>query len=179
MIRVTLVEGDISVQEVDAVINAANASLVLGSGVAGAIRERGGPRVQAECDAVGPIEVGRAVATGGGELAARYVIHAAVMELRGRASEESVRRSLVHALELADEAGCRTVACPALGTGVGGLGMQRCAELSLAVARAHGGRGGGLEEVRFVLFGEPALRVFEMVNDAARVAEQMARLQGR
>ena len=97
MNRITLLEGDISGQEVDALINAANASLVLGSGVAGAIRERGGPSIQAQCDANGPIEVGRAAVTGGGDLPARQVIHAAVMEIGGEASEEAVRASLSHA----------------------------------------------------------------------------------
>ena len=179
MIRIQLVEGDISLQEVDAVINAANASLVLGSGVAGAIRERGGPSIQAECDAHGPIEVGRAVVTGGGDLDASYVIHAAVMELGGQASEQSVRASLAHAMERAAELGCRSVACPALGTGVGGLGMQRCAEISFEEVEACFGRGGELEEVRFVLYGEPAFRVFEQVHDAGRVAQEMERLAAR
>ena len=180
MSRVRLVEGDISAQDVDAVINAANASLVLGSGVAGALRRRAGPSLQVECDSAGPIDVGRAVLTGAGDLPATYVIHAAVMqEAGGEASEQSVRESLAHALEIADEAECRVVACPALGTGVGGFAMQRCAEVSLEVARACLGEAKVLEEVRFVLFGEPALRVFEMVNDAERVAAQMARLRER
>lgn len=180
MSRVTLVEGDISLQDVDAVINAANASLLLGSGVAGALRQRAGLSLQAQCDAVGPIEVGRAVVTGSGELPASHVIHAAVMDVPGgEARETDVRSGLGHALQLAEEGGCRVVACPALGTGVGGLGMQRCAEISLEVAREHLERAAVLDEVRFVLLGEPALRVFEMVNDAVRVAWQMARLKGR
>ncbi len=180
MSRIRLVEGDISLQEVDAVINAANASLVLGSGVAAALRKRAGPSLQAECDSAGPIDVGRSVMTGAGDLPATYVIHAAVMgSPGGDASEASVRESLAHALELADEAKCRVVACPALGTGVGGFAMQRCAEVSLEVARACIAEAKALEEVRFVLFGEPALRVFEMVNDAERVAAQMARLRER
>ena len=179
MNRVTLLEGDISGQEVDAVINAANASLVLGSGVAGAIRERGGPTIQAECDAKGPIEVGRAVVTAGGDLPASHVIHAAVMELGGVASEENVRESLSHALDLARELECGTLACPALGTGVGGLSMQRCAEISFEQVEASFERGAAFEEVRFVLFSEPAYRVFEMVRDAARVSEQMERIRQR
>ncbi len=179
MNRITLLEGDISSQEVDALINAANASLVLGSGVAGAIRERGGPSIQAQCDANGPIEVGRAAVTGGGDLPASQVIHAAVMEIGGVASEEAVRASLSHALDLACELGCRTLACPALGTGVGGLAMQRCAEISFEQVEASFKRGAEFEEVRFVLFGEPAYRVFEMVRDAARVSEQMERIRQR
>ena len=179
MSGVRLVEGDISVQEVDAVINAANASLQLGSGVAGAICAHGGPSIQRECDALGPIEVGRAAVTSAGDLPARFVIHAAVMEMGGAASEESVRSSLDHALACAAERTCASVACPALGTGVGGLGLQRCAEISLEVARRVVALGGPIEEVRFVLFGEAAYRVFEMVDDAEKVLRQMQVLKRR
>ncbi len=177
--RIVLMEGDIASQEVDAIVNAANSSLLLGSGVAGAIRERGGPSIQSECDAHGPIEVGEAAVTGAGELAARFVIHAAGMALAGEASEESVRASVRRSFELACERGCRSVAIPAIGAGVGGLSLQRCAEISLEEARRHLEAPESLEEIRFVLYGEPAYRVFEMVDDAGRVAAQMERLERR
>ena len=177
--RVTLAEGDITDHDVDAIVNAANSTLLLGSGVAGAIRERGGPTIQAECDAHGAIAVGEAAVTGAGDLPARCVIHAAVMELGGQATEESLRGSLASALALANERGCRTLACPALGAGVGGFAMQRCAEISMETAREHLKHDGSLEEIRFVLYGEPAYRVFEMVSDAAKVAAQMERLKRR
>jgi O-acetyl-ADP-ribose deacetylase (regulator of RNase III) len=90
--RIVLREGDITAEPVDAIVNAANSGLVLGSGVAGAIRERGGPSIQAECDAIGPIEVGDAAVTGAGDLPARYVIHAAGMPPGGEASGRSVHR---------------------------------------------------------------------------------------
>jgi O-acetyl-ADP-ribose deacetylase (regulator of RNase III) len=174
--RITLCEGDIARQEVDAIVNAANSSLVLGSGVAGAIGEAGGPEIQRECDAHAPIEVGDAALTGAGRLAARFIVHAAGMPLGGQASEESVRASLRRSLALASEKGCRTIACPAIGAGVGGLSLQRCAEVSLEEARRHLEGDTNLEEIRFVLLGEPAYRVFEMANDAARVAAQMEKL---
>jgi O-acetyl-ADP-ribose deacetylase (regulator of RNase III) len=174
--RITLCEGDITEQEVDAIVNAANTQLLLGSGVAGAIRSRGGPTIQQECDAHGAVELGGAAITGAGQLPARHVIHAAGMELGGAADEESVRACLRRSLELACEQGCVSVAVPAIGTGVGGLSLQRCAELSLDEARRALAASTSLAEVRFVLFGEPAYRVFEMVDDAARVAEQMKRL---
>jgi O-acetyl-ADP-ribose deacetylase (regulator of RNase III) len=98
--RIALCEGDITAAEVDAIVNAANSSLVLGAGVAGAIREKGGPSIQAECDAIGPIEVGDAAVTGAGDLPARFVIHAAGMALGGSASEESVRSCARRSLEL-------------------------------------------------------------------------------
>ena len=174
--RIVLREGDITAEPVDAIVNAANSALVLGSGVAGAIREKGGPEIQAECDAHGPIEVGGAAVTGAGALPARFVIHAAGMAPGGAASEESVRSAARASFALALERGCRSLALPAIGAGVGGLAPQRCAEVLIAEARAHLANEPCLEEIRFVLFGEPAYRVFEMVNDAARVAEQMERL---
>jgi O-acetyl-ADP-ribose deacetylase (regulator of RNase III) len=179
MTRIVLQEGDISEQVVDAIVNAANSALVLGSGVAGAIADRGGSSIAEECSALGPIEVGEAVVTGAGELAARIVIHAAGMPPGGQASEQSVRSSLRAALALADREGCRTLACPAIGAGVGGLSLQTCAEIALDEARRFAEQGGRLEEIRFVLFGEPAYRLFEMVNDAAKVEAQMRKLQQR
>jgi O-acetyl-ADP-ribose deacetylase (regulator of RNase III) len=177
--RITLAEGDISEQEVDAIVNAANNALVLGTGVAGAIRTKGGPSIQAECDAHGPIEVGDAVVTGAGDLAARFVIHAAGMPPGGAASEASVRASVRRSFVLARENGCESVACPAVGAGVGGLSMQRCAEISIEEARAQLEGDDPLVEIRFVLFGEPAYRVFEASNDAAKVQAQMERLKSR
>jgi len=176
---IVLREGDITAQEVDAIVNAANSDLVLGAGVAGAIRSRGGPSIQAECDAHGPIEVGGAAITGAGDLAARFVIHAASMAPGGTASETSVRSALRASLRLAEEHGCETIAVPALGAGIAGFPMQRCAELLLEEARSHLAGGSSLGEIRFVLYGEPAYRVFEMANDAARVAQQMERLTRR
>jgi O-acetyl-ADP-ribose deacetylase (regulator of RNase III) len=177
--RIVLREGDITSQEVDAIVNAANSALVLGSGVAGAIRERGGPGIQAECDALGPIAVGDAAVTGAGSLPARFVIHAAGMPPGGAASEASVRSAMKKSLERARELGCRRIAVPAIGAGVGGLSTQRCAEILITEARAHLAEQTSLEEIRFVLFGEPAYRVFEAVLDAAKVAEQLEKLRKR
>jgi O-acetyl-ADP-ribose deacetylase (regulator of RNase III) len=174
--RITLLEGDITEQDTDAIVNAANNELVLGAGVAGAIREKGGPSIQRECDEHGAIEVGEAAITGAGDLPARFVIHAAGMAPGGSADEASVRCSLRASLELARDRGLASIAIPAIGAGIGGFALQRCAEVSLEEAGAHLDGETSLEEVRFVLFGEPAYRVFEMVNDAARVEAQMARL---
>jgi O-acetyl-ADP-ribose deacetylase (regulator of RNase III) len=176
---IALVEGDITAQRVDAIVNAANTRLRLGSGVAGAIREKGGPSIQEECDAIGSVPLGGAAVTGAGRLPARHVIHAAAMHPGGAADEASVREAARSALRLAGELGCRTLAMPAIGAGVGGFPMQRCAEVLLAEARAYLRGSTSLEEIRFVLFGEPSYRVFEMVQDAAKVAEQMERLRSR
>jgi O-acetyl-ADP-ribose deacetylase (regulator of RNase III) len=177
--RIVLCEGDITEHEVDAIVNAANSELVLGAGVAGAIREKGGPGIQEECDAIGPIAVGDAVLTGAGLLPARYVIHAAGMAPGGSADESSVRRSARRSLELAREKGLRSIAIPAIGAGIGGFSPQRCAEVLIAEVRKHLAGNTTLEEVRFVLFGEPMYRVFESAHDAAKIQAQMDRLKGR
>lgn len=177
--RIVLREGDITEEQVDAIVNAANSALVLGAGVAGAIRQKGGASIQAECDAIGPIEVGEAALTGAGALPARYVIHAAGMPPGGAASDESVRSCMRRSLELASENGCRSIAVPAIGAGIGGLSAQRCAEILLAEARRHLAGETTLEEVRFVLFGEPIYRVFEMAKDAEAVRAQLERLGSR
>ena len=178
--RVELLEGNIAEQDVDAVVNAANTDLLLGSGVAGAIASAGGPSIQAECTAHGPIGLGEAAITGAGQLPARFVIHAAAMvRQREGADADSVRSSVRRSLELAREHGLRSIALPAIGTGVGGFSLQECAEISLEEARAHLAAETSVELVRFVLFGEPAYRVFESVSDAAKVAAQMARLAKR
>jgi len=176
---ITLSEGDITEQTVDAIVNAANSELVLGAGVAGAIRGKGGPSIQAECDAIGPIAVGDAAVTGAGELGARFVIHAAGMPPGGTADEASVRGSVRRSLEVANERGCASVAIPAIGAGIGGFSVQRCAEILIAEARAHLAGETTVEEVRFVLFGEPVYRVFEGVLDAVKVQAQMEALRAR
>jgi O-acetyl-ADP-ribose deacetylase (regulator of RNase III) len=177
--RIVLCEGDIADQQVDAIVNAANSDLVLGSGVAGAIRAKGGPQIQAECDAHGPIGVGEAAITGAGDLPARYVIHAAGMPPRGSASESTIRSSLRNAFDLARQHDCRSVAVPAIGAGVGGFPEQRCAEVLLAEARTHLAGETSVEEIRFVLFGEPTYRIFEATNDAEKIRAQMERLRAR
>jgi len=174
--RIVLREGDITEESVDAIVNAANSALKLGAGVAGAIRAKGGPSIQEECDAHGPVRVGEAALTGAGDLRARFVIHAASMPPGGSASEDSVRSSMRRSLELAAERGCRTIAVPAIGAGIAGVPIQRCAEILIDEARRHLKGETSLEEIRFVLFGEQAYRIFESVNDAAKIREQMERL---
>jgi O-acetyl-ADP-ribose deacetylase len=159
--RIVIIAGDLVEQGVDAIVNAANNDLVLGGGVAGAIRSRGGPSIQEECDAHGPVEIGEAALTGGGELPAHHIIHAASMALGGRTTAESLRSSMDHAFRLAREHGVRTIAVPAVGTGIAGFPMEECATVmarSLSSALAAGWEPA---EVRFVLFGEGARRAFE------------------
>ncbi len=178
MTRIRIEEGDLTLAQVDAIVNAANTRLLLGTGVAGAIRQRAGPAVQEECDRLGPIPLGEAALTGAGELDARYVIHAAAMEPGGAPGEESIRSAVRRSLEIARERGLQSVAFPAVGTGVGGFSMQRCAELMLDEVEAHVEAETSLEEVRFVLYGEPAYRIFEQVMDGRRIRAQLERSRG-
>jgi O-acetyl-ADP-ribose deacetylase (regulator of RNase III) len=159
--RILIIAGDLVEQEVDAIVNAANNDLVLGGGVAGAIRSRGGPSIQEECDAHGPVKVGEAALTGAGELPARHVIHAASMALGGRTTEESLRSSMDHAFRLAHDHGVQTIAVPAVGTGIAGFPMDECATVMARSLRQALAGGWEPAEVRFVLFGDGARRAFE------------------
>src|SRR2546426_9744190 len=100
-LTVEVLQGDLTEQDVDAIVNAANSDLELGGGVAGAIARAGGPQIQAECRAIGPIEVGDAAITGGGKLTGRYGIHAASMRLGGRTGADGLRRCTRRRLEIA------------------------------------------------------------------------------
>jgi len=156
----SVVEADITTLEVDAIANAANSDLWMGSGVAGAIRLAGGEEIEREAVAKGPIAVGDAVATGGGRLAARWVIHGAAMGPDLRTDEELVRRTTRRCLEVADELGARTLALPAFGSGVGGLPLPVCARAMVDVVTAYDAQ--KLEEVAVAVHGEPALEAFEL-----------------
>ena len=172
-LTVEVLQGDLTQQDVDAIVNAANNDLELGGGVAGAIARAGGPEIQAECRAIGPIDVGGAAITGGGALKARFVIHAASMRLGGRTSAESLRSSTRRSLEIADERGLRSVAFPAVGTGIARFPLDDCARIMLEEVAAHGRHHSNVREVRFVLFGAEAESAFrEAANRLLMGAEQ-------
>jgi O-acetyl-ADP-ribose deacetylase (regulator of RNase III) len=159
--KVILRQGDITDAGVDAVVNAANNDLQLGAGVAGAIRRKGGPSIQAECDRIGTIPLGEAAVTGGGNLRARHVIHAASMELGGRTTEANLRASTRNSLTRAAELKLESIAFPAIGTGIAGFPLDRCAEVMLEEFRAHLSAGTSLKRVELVLFDDAALSAFE------------------
>jgi len=159
--KVILQPGDITDADVAAVVNAANTRLQLGAGVAGAIRRKGGPTIQQECDGIGPISLGEAAITGGGQLKARYVIHAASMHLGGLTSEGSLRDATINSLKRAVEKQLTSIAFPAIGTGVAGFPMDRCAQIMLEEVRKHVHGPTTLERILFVLFDAPALQAFE------------------
>lgn len=165
--RIVIIAGDIVDQDVDAIVNAANSDLILGGGVAGAIRSRGGPTVQQECDAHGPVKVGATFATGAGDLAARHIIHAASMVLGGATTTESLASSMNHTFQISKELGVRTIAIPAVGTGIAGFPIDQCAAVMARSLRQALASGWEPDEVRFVLFGDGARRMFQAAFEPA------------
>jgi O-acetyl-ADP-ribose deacetylase len=154
-------QADITKLEVDAISNAANTDLRHGGGVAGAIVRAGGRSIQDESDRVAPIEIGEAVATGAGELPARWVIHAATMRLGGPTSAEAIRSATASTLRVADELGARSLGLVAFGTGVGGFPISEAARIEVEEVRRHLDGNSGLERIVFCVFGEDAERAFD------------------
>jgi O-acetyl-ADP-ribose deacetylase (regulator of RNase III) len=162
---IVLVEGDITAEEVDAIVNAANSTLMGGGGVDGAIHEAGGPSILAECEQIrrttfpDGLPTGRAVATGAGDLPARWVIH--TVGPIYAASEDPARELAschTESLGVADELGARTVAFPAISTGAFGYPVEEAAAVAVTAVR---GADTAVRQVRFVLFGRPAYEAFE------------------
>ena len=164
--RIVIQQGDITEMDVDAIVNAANNDLVLGAGVAGAILRKGGASIQEECDEIGSIPVGYAAITGAGRLKARYVIHAASMGLGDLpTTSKTLRTSTGHSLRLAAERGLKSIAFPAVGTGVSGFPMDECAQIMLAEAAQHLRTETSLETIHFVLFDDRARDAFQRIWD--------------
>jgi O-acetyl-ADP-ribose deacetylase len=157
-LELSVVDGDITALEVDAIANAANDALWMGAGVAGAIKRGGGEEIEREAVAKGPIEIGDAVATGAGRLPAQWVIHGAVMGQDLRTDAVLVRRTTESCLRVADEVGARSLALPAFGTGVGGFPLDECARIMVEAVRAY--EPSSLERVVFAVFGDDAARAF-------------------
>ena len=162
MERVRLLRGDITEQDVDAIVNAANSSLLGGGGVDGAIHRAGGPAILEECRRLGGCETGDAKATTAGELPARHVIHTVGPVWQGGDQGEPELLASCHrrALEVADELRCRTVAFPAISTGVYGYPVERAAEIALATTIEELERHPGIQAVTFVLFSDEHLRAY-------------------
>ncbi|MFC5822647.1 O-acetyl-ADP-ribose deacetylase [Nonomuraea insulae] len=163
--NVTLVQGDITEQEVDAVVNAANSSLMGGGGVDGAIHRRGGPEILAECRRLRAshygkgLPTGQAVATTAGRLPARWVIHTVgPVYSRSEDRSESLASCYRESLRVADTLKARSVALPAISTGIYGWPMDDAARIALEAVRQAGT---AVEDVRFVLFDAAAYAVFE------------------
>jgi O-acetyl-ADP-ribose deacetylase (regulator of RNase III) len=166
MARIEIEQADITTLEVDAIANAANTELRHGGGVAGAISRAGGPTVQSESDERAPIGLGEAVATGAGEMPAKWVIHAVTMELGGPTSAQIIRAATASTLRVADELGARSLALVAFGTGVGGFRIDEAARIEVEEVERHLAEGSGLERVIFAVADGRAKLAFEEAVDA-------------
>lgn len=157
-----LVQGDITDEDTDAIVNAANQHLAGGGGVDGAIHRRGGPTIMTECRQIGGCPTGDAVATGGGRLLAKHVIHAVAPRWRGggHGEAELLASAYRRSLEVADEVGARSVSFPSLGTGAYGYPVEEAAYLALNTVLNHLHGDTGVEQVRFVLFSAPDLTAY-------------------
>jgi len=156
-----LVEGDITEMQTDAIVNAANARLVLGGGVAGAIKRKGGPTIQQECNKIGGTFVGGAVITGGGNLKAKYVIHAVGPRMGEGNEDEKLKNATLNSLKVADENKLKSISFPAISTGVFSFPVQRCAEIMLRTTIDYLKSKTGLERIVFCLYDKGSYDVFK------------------
>lgn len=159
--KIMLYLGDITDLSTDAIVNAANNHLVMGSGVAGAIKKKGGQIVEDEAVKKGPIPIGEAVWTTAGKLKARYVIHAAGMGKDLKTNAIYVKDSTLNSLKRAEELKLTTIAFPAIGTGVGGFLTDECAKIMLDVVRDYLPKSENLKTVIFALFDKGNYEIFE------------------
>jgi len=158
---IEILKGDISEQDTDAIVNAANNHFWMGSGVAGAIKRRGGEEIEREAVSQGPVEVGEAVLTSGGKLRAKHVIHAAVMGQDLHTDADKIEKATVSSLRLAEKSQLASISLPALGTGVGGFSPFHCAKIMLTQAVAFLQTAKFLCLIRFVLFDQETFSAFE------------------
>ena len=161
MINIEVYQGDITQLELDALVNAANNHLWMVGGVAGALKRAGGREIEEEAVQKGPVPVGEAVVTGAGKLKTRYVIHAAVMGQDLKTDAEKIRQSTRSSLIRGDELGIKSIAFPALGTGVGGFPLNECASIMINEVCQYSAGETRLGRVVFVLYGEPAYQAFK------------------
>ncbi len=161
---IELVKGDITELQVDCIVNAANSMLKMGGGVAGAIRRKGGQKIQEECDKIvskrGAIPVGEAAITSGGNLKAKYVIHA-VGPIYGEGDEErKLRKATLNSLKLAEQYNISSIAFPAISTGYFGLPKRKCAEIMLPAAISYVKGGTNIKRIIFCLYDDETFNIF-------------------
>jgi O-acetyl-ADP-ribose deacetylase (regulator of RNase III) len=155
-----LLESDLTEMDTDAIVNAANARLILGGGVAGAINRKGGPKIQAECSKIGGTFVGGAVITTGGNLKARHVIHAVGPRMGEGDEDQKLKNATLNSLKVADENNLKSISFPAISTGIFGFPIEPCAEIMLKTTIDYLKGQTGLEKVVFCLFGTDSYEVF-------------------
>jgi len=158
---IELIEGDITEMDTEAIVNAANANLILGGGVAGAIRSKGGPKIQKECNKIGGTFVGGAVKTTGGNLKAKYVIHAVGPRMGEGNEDEKLKNATLNSLKLADQENIKNISFPAISSGIFGFPIDRCAKIMLQTTIDYLKGQTDVEKVVFCLFGQDSFKVFE------------------
>jgi O-acetyl-ADP-ribose deacetylase (regulator of RNase III) len=156
-----LIDGDITQMQTDAIVNAANDRLIMGGGVAGAIKKKGGPQIQAECNEIAGTFVGGAVITTAGNLGAKHVIHAVGPRMGEGDEDEKLKNATINSLKLADEYKLKSISFPAISAGIFGFPIESCARIMLRTAIEYLKGRTGLEKVVFCLFGIDSYRVFE------------------
>lgn len=159
--KIKLVQGDITELDTDVIVNAANAQLILGGGVAGAIRRKGGPKIQEECDKKSPTFVGGAVITTGGNLKAKHVIHAVGPRMGEGNEDEKLKNATLNSLKLMDEHDLKSIAFPAISTGIFGYPIDKCAKIMIATAKDYLSEDTQIEVVIFCLYTSSDFQVFE------------------
>ena len=167
MVEIIVIKGDITKMDVDAIVNPANSLLIMGGGVAGAIKRRGGQIIEDEAVKQGPIPVGNAVITSAGNLKARYVIHAPTMERPAMSTTiEKVKKAILAALKMADEKGLESLAFPGMGTGVGGLSSKEGADAFREAITEYMKKKGfrNLKKIYLVAFTEDLFKEFERIK---------------
>jgi O-acetyl-ADP-ribose deacetylase (regulator of RNase III) len=174
MAQLALWNGDICDLEVDAIVNPANVTLWMSTGVAGSIKRRGGDAIEFAAVRQAPVELGDAIVTDGGSLGARWVIHAVSLDHQRRTSAAAIEKAVRSALERARELGVETLAIPALGTGVGGFPLAEAAAITVATVRAEAPRLPRLRTVTFALRGAAAYEAFRAALAANRAAASPA-----
>jgi O-acetyl-ADP-ribose deacetylase (regulator of RNase III) len=167
--RIRLLQGDITTMEVDAIVNAANNDLILGGGVAGAIRIKGGPKIQEECNKIGTIKVGEASVTSAGNLKAKYIIHSASMSLGGWTTAQSLRDAVKNTLLKTEEYQIKTIAFPAIGTGIAGFAADECAKIMFDEIISYLSNKSHLEWLYLVLYDPKTYQIFKEHYDSLRV----------
>jgi O-acetyl-ADP-ribose deacetylase (regulator of RNase III) len=159
--KIKLTQGDITELETDAIVNAANAQLILGGGVAGAIRRKGGPTIQEECNKIGGTIVGGAVITTGGNLKARHVIHAVGPRMGEGKEDRKLHNAVINSLKLMDQNGLKSIAFPAISTGIFGYPIERCSKVMISTVKEYLSGDTQIEEVIFCLYSSPDYEVFD------------------
>ncbi len=159
--KIKLIQGDITESNTDVIVNAANAQLILGGGVAGAIRKKGGPTIQEECNKIGGTFVGGAVITSGGNLKAKFVIHAVGPRMGEGNEDEKLKNATLNSLKLMDEYKLSSIAFPAISTGVFGYPIDKCAEIMISTTKNYLKGNTQIKEVIFCLYTSSDFEVFE------------------